>query len=469
MGAVYKARQPKLDRFVALKILYSDLAEDPAFAERFHREGRVLARLNHPQIVSVFDFGSQGPFLYLLLEYVDGVNLREAMQGGDFTSTDCLTLVQDICAALKYAHDEGILHRDIKPENVLLDSRGRVKIADFGLAKLVGSASGEDVTLTRQGAVMGTLHYMAPEQLETPQDVDQRADIYSLGVVFYELLTGELPIGRFDPPSGMSSLDPRVDEVVLRALERKRERRYQDIGQIKTDVDAITRYKKWETVERGAAASLAAKKAAVSTPKASRSAMIAAILLGFSLFLGIATVLTLLAADSLFPAQDFLLFVVPAVGLLMVTASILLGLFFGAKALVEILPSGSKKSAPLVASKPLESMPETARFANASAMATGLSLLLGVAVMFVLIAVNSLVPRHDDFRDVLIWAIAGVGLLPVIATALLGFFFGVKAVGEIRHSGGRKAGFGTALLGMLGWLILIPLGAVGMLIFNLVS
>src|SRR6185503_14751412 len=145
----------------------------------------VLARLNHPNIVSVFDFGQTGGFYYLLMEYVDGVNLRQAMRAGRFSPGE----------ALQYAHEQGVLHRDIKPENILLDAKGRVKIADFGIAKLVGEDQ-PNVTLTNTGAALGTPHYMAPEQLKSPGDVDQRADIYSLGVVFYEMLTGELPIGR---------------------------------------------------------------------------------------------------------------------------------------------------------------------------------------------------------------------------------------------------------------------------------
>ena len=180
MGVVYKARQPRLDRVVALKLLPQALAAAPAFAERFHREARLLARLNHPAIVTVHDFGQSGGFFYLLMEFVDGVNLRQAMQGGRFTPPQALALVPKICEALQYAHDEGILHRDIKPENILLDARGRVKIADFGIAKLLGDKTPE-VTLTARGAALGTPHYMAPEQLEHPQDVDQRADIYSLG------------------------------------------------------------------------------------------------------------------------------------------------------------------------------------------------------------------------------------------------------------------------------------------------
>jgi len=241
MGAVYKARQPKLDRLVALKVLSHDLAEDPAFAERFNREACMLARLSHPNIVTVFDFGTNAPFCYLLMEYVDGVNLRQAMQEGGFTAADSLALVRDICNALQFAHEEGILHRDIKPENILLDARGRVKIADFGIAKLIGHDSDRWVTLTAQGASLGSPHYMAPEQIKNPEEVDQRADIYSLGVVFYELLTGELPIGRFAPPSQTGSGDSRIDEVVMRTLEKERRLRYQTAGEVRTSVEAITR------------------------------------------------------------------------------------------------------------------------------------------------------------------------------------------------------------------------------------
>jgi serine/threonine protein kinase len=239
MGVVYKARQPRLDRFVALKLLPQSLASDAAFAERFNREARVLARLNHANIVTVHDFGQSGGFFYLLMEFVDGVNLRQAMRAGRFTPQQAMLLVPKICEALQFAHDEGILHRDIKPENILLDTRGRVKIADFGIAKLVGEAK-EKVTLTASGAAIGTPHYMAPEQLEHPQDVDQRADIYSLGVVFYEMLTGELPIGRFAPPSQKSAVDGRVDEVVFHALEKEREKRFRSANEVKTSVEAIT-------------------------------------------------------------------------------------------------------------------------------------------------------------------------------------------------------------------------------------
>ncbi len=239
MGVVYKARQPRLDRCVALKLLPESLAAGAAFSERFHREARLLARLNHPNIVTVHDFGESGGFYFLLMEYVDGVNLRQAMEAGRFTPAQALALVPKICEALQYAHDEGVLHRDIKPSNILLDTRGRVKIADFGIAKLIGDRT-HDATLTASGAVVGTPQYMAPEQLEHPQDVDQRADIYSLGVVFYEMLTGELPIGRFAPPSEKAAVDSRVDAVVFHALEKEREKRFRSAGEVKTSVEAIT-------------------------------------------------------------------------------------------------------------------------------------------------------------------------------------------------------------------------------------
>ena len=237
MGIVFKALQPKLDRIVALKLLPQKSGADPSFCERFNREARVLARLSHPNIVAVHDFGEAGPFFFLLMEFVDGVNLRQALRAGRFAPAQALALVPKICDALQYAHEEGVLHRDIKPENLLLDARGRVKIADFGIAKLLGEA--KDITLTARGGAIGTPHYMAPEQLERPHDVDQRADVYSLGVVFYEMLTGELPIGRFAPPSEKAPMDPRVDQVVLRTLEKERERRYPSAGEVKTQVEKI--------------------------------------------------------------------------------------------------------------------------------------------------------------------------------------------------------------------------------------
>ena len=238
MGAVYKARQRGLDRIVALKILPPEAGRDPAFEERFRREGKALAKLNHPNIVNVFDSNETGGLFYFIMEYVDGVNLRQAIEAGKLSAKEALTIVPQICDALQYAHDEGVVHRDIKPENVLIDSKGRVKIADFGLARLLGKAS-DSFTLTGKHQIMGTPRYMAPEQLEGTHDVDHRADIYSLGVVFYEMLTGELPLGRFAPPSKKVQVDVRLDEVVLRTLEKEPGLRYQQAGEVKTAVQTI--------------------------------------------------------------------------------------------------------------------------------------------------------------------------------------------------------------------------------------
>lgn len=240
MGAVYKARQPVLDRWVALKILPAGGARGADFEERFNREARALARLSHPNIVAVHEFGQVEGLHFFLMEFVDGANLRQLGRAGRLAPREALQLVPQICDALQYAHDEGVVHRDIKPENVLVDRKGRVKIADFGLAKIMGPGQDPDRRrLTAEGQVMGTPHYMAPEQWERPLTVDHRADIYSLGVVFYELLTGDLPLGKFPPPSRKVELDVRLDDIVLRALENDPERRYQQASEVKSGVASV--------------------------------------------------------------------------------------------------------------------------------------------------------------------------------------------------------------------------------------
>ena len=247
MGAVYKARQPKLNRFVALKILPSSIGRDPAFAERFTREAQALAQLNHPGIVILYEFGQAGGLHFFMMEFVDGVNLRQLLINGRIAPREALAIVPQICDALQFAHDQGIVHRDIKPENILLDRRGHVKIADFGLAKIIGGAN-EPVPsasrtgaplLTEAGKIIGTPQYMSPEQIAHPADVDHRADIYALGVVFYQMLTGELPGKRIEPPSKIAHIDVRLDEVVLRTLEKEPQRRYQQASQVKTVVETI--------------------------------------------------------------------------------------------------------------------------------------------------------------------------------------------------------------------------------------
>ena len=238
MGTVYKARHRELDRLVAVKVLHPHLQDDASFAERFVREARTLARLDHPNIVRVYDFGHREGVYYLVMEFVDGATLRQAIAAGGMAPEDALSLVPRICEALQYAHDQGVVHRDIKPENILLDRAGAVKIADFGLAKLTGTSAGPRLTQTAQ--VMGTPHYMAPEQIEKPDEVDHRADIYALGVVFYEMLTGELPVGRFPPPSQKVEVDVRIDRVVLRTLEKEPSLRYQQASELGTAVESLS-------------------------------------------------------------------------------------------------------------------------------------------------------------------------------------------------------------------------------------
>ena len=238
MGAVYKARQPALDRFVALKVLPASNKDGINFAERFNREARALARLSHPNIVAVHEFGQADALHFFIMEFVDGTNLRQLERAGRLAPREALQIIPQICDALQYAHDEGVVHRDIKPENVLVDRKGRVKIADFGLAKILG-VDAEALRLTVEGQVMGTPHYMAPEQIERPLTVDHRADIYSLGVVLYEMLTGDLPLGKFSPPSRKVEVDVRLDDVVLRALENDPARRYQKASEVKSQVETI--------------------------------------------------------------------------------------------------------------------------------------------------------------------------------------------------------------------------------------
>jgi len=237
MGAVYRVRQKSLGRVAALKVLALDSGSDPTFGERFERESRLLASLAHPNIVSVYSAGRAGPHWYLLMELVEGASLRQMIAARELDPRSALAIVGQVCDALQAAHDRGVVHRDIKPENVIVTRHGTAKILDFGLAKLVGQGPRTAHTLTETGQVMGTVRYMAPEQWDRPLSVDHRADIYSLGVVMYELLTGELPMGRFPLPSTKTTVGANVDNIVLKTLEKEPEQRYQHASDVRADVD----------------------------------------------------------------------------------------------------------------------------------------------------------------------------------------------------------------------------------------
>ncbi len=236
MGAVYAARQTSLDRNVALKLLPAELGRDPAAAERFRREARALAKLNHPNIVAIHDFGETpgGPF-YFVMEHVEGADLHRLIRDGDLPLTMALDVVRQVCDALEFAHSRGIVHRDIKPANILVDAHGRVKVSDFGLAILLTDPSPEpSPTMTR--GMVGTPEYIAPEQRRGDGPVDHRADIYSLGVMLYEMLTGTLPCGAFEPPSRRSEVDGKMDRVVIRAMQQEPDKRYQHASEVRNDV-----------------------------------------------------------------------------------------------------------------------------------------------------------------------------------------------------------------------------------------
>jgi serine/threonine protein kinase len=238
MGAVYRARQRSLDRLVAIKVLPQEAGADENFATRFQNEARLLARLQHPNIVAVHDSGATADgHLFLVMELVEGGDLAQMIRAGRLSPLQSLDIVARVCDALQYAHQRGIIHRDIKPSNILLSADGVVKVADFGLAKL--HEDGDPASApTLTGTVMGTPEYMAPEQ-RLGGAVDQRADIYSLGVLIYEMLTGQVPRGAWEPPSKRSDVDERMDGVVNKALQTEPAKRYQAAQEVKTEVEDI--------------------------------------------------------------------------------------------------------------------------------------------------------------------------------------------------------------------------------------
>ncbi len=239
MGVVYKATQLSLNRPVAIKVLPEEVCGQPQFVERFKREVDVLSRLSHPNVVTVFERGEIDGRLYVIMEYVQGTSLREVIRKGPLPPPEALVIVRGVLAALEHAHGKGIIHRDIKPENVLVAPGGIVKVADFGLSRLLDPVAA--TRLTHTNILLGTYEYMAPEQREKAREADERADIYATGVVLYELLAGELPIGHFAALSRKRprECDSRIDEIVERSLAKSPEDRYQHASEMGAAVSRV--------------------------------------------------------------------------------------------------------------------------------------------------------------------------------------------------------------------------------------
>lgn len=248
MGSVFLARDPDLDRHVAIKLVKDDLTDDPELRERFSREARSAARLRHPNIVTVFDIGEQDGCPFIAMEFLEGESLADRIKRRAHTDlSQALRWMESLCLGLAHAHKAGIVHRDIKPANTMIDTEGTLKIVDFGIVRLAGSQ------MTREGVLVGTINYLAPEQV-LGRASDHRADIFAVGAVFYELLTGHkafpgsIPDGLFtrlcqqDPPplaSYRQDLDPAIQEIVTRALAKDPDARYPDLTTMAQDLAIV--------------------------------------------------------------------------------------------------------------------------------------------------------------------------------------------------------------------------------------
>ncbi len=252
MGEVYRATQLSLGRTVAIKLLSPELAKDDSFVARFDKEAAALAALSHPNIVSILDKGRTPETYFLVMEFIDGSSLREVIASPVLDPGASLRITLQVCRAMEYAHGRGVIHRDLKPDNVLFDEQagGIPKVSDFGLAAFRDKETPERFHLTESHIAMGTLAYMAPEQKFDARKADHRADIYSLGVILFELLVGELPNGSFEPPSRRKpGLNKRVDMVVARCLKTAAEERYQSATELIADLEALVPVS-WTTFRR---------------------------------------------------------------------------------------------------------------------------------------------------------------------------------------------------------------------------
>jgi len=262
MGAVYKAVQVSLDRPVAIKVLPGDLLdnEDANFLERFKNEARTMAKLNHPSIVNVYDFGeTQTGLLYFVMEFINGTDVLQMIAAkGKLPEDYALSITAHVCDALAYAHKNGIIHRDIKPANILINMDGAVKVADFGLAK--ANDPGQS-GLTKTNMAMGTPDFVAPEALIPGVPLDGRADLYAIGVMLYQMLTGEIPRGIWTLPGKKIGTDPRFDGIITRAMQTDRDVRYQSAAELRRDLDTILTLPRSALIAQQQAAAEAAAKA----------------------------------------------------------------------------------------------------------------------------------------------------------------------------------------------------------------
>lgn len=242
MATVYKAYHPKLDRHVAIKVLHPAFKEDDSFLRRFTREAQVVARLEHPNIVPVYDFAEHNGYPYLVMRYIDGDTLKDTLAKGSLSRKEITHIAQAIADGLDYAHKKGVLHRDIKPSNILLTKGGGVYIADFGLARI--TQAGESTM--SQDMIMGTPQYISPEQAKGVNEIDGRTDIYSFGIIVYEMATGQVPFQSdtgysiihsqiFDAPPMPSSINdkisPQLETVLLKVLSKEPEDRFATAGE----------------------------------------------------------------------------------------------------------------------------------------------------------------------------------------------------------------------------------------------